>query len=296
MSDDVYEAELVRAVASVESAALLVDTSWLDNVDRSVFEDQLAFAAAVIVDDLDGEGTLGDLDSRDDERLREAVVRVAARTDWAERPWAQDLRARLPQRVFDLDEERRRRLAMAGDRDVVYGAPGDAAEVVYSRAAPARQVEAPSRMPTLDTQGPGRFVFHYATRPDGSWLRLVHGRTQALVALVPIMRVGRRWEAHVVLPTTLDVASLVAEPTDEPIVGSSSSVDMMIDAIECGRIAARRSAAGDPAAAAAWRRCARRWSELGDDTRANRAMAYATGNQQVTRPAFVHDAVRTVLE
>ncbi len=291
VGDDPYESPLVRAVAYLESAALLVSTGWAGVVDGGGLEEQLVFASESLLQDAVDEQLIDELDLRDYERLREAVMQVAQHPAWAKQRWVQRLVRRFPRRLVDLDAERHQRLEedMAMDvmpslRSVAFAPPR-----AYEDARSIVTHEPPMRVERL---GPGRYVYRYTTRPDGSWLRLVDASTQSLLALVPIKRHGRAWEAHVVLPLTTKPSSVVAEPTDRPTVGSASTVDAMILAIDLGRAAARLSAAGDRAAVGRWRLCAQAWTELGDDGRAGRALAYAEGVEQVTRPAFVHDKVR----
>ena len=300
VGDDPFEPDLVRAIAYVEAAAQLRRSLWADTVDAAGLEEQLMFAADLLVDDVRGEQVLAGLSLPVYERLREAIVVVTADPAWSKRRWALRLRSVFAQRLFDLDERRRGRDAAKAARSVAYTPLTSAREsriVEALRSAPAadRSVPPPAEA-TWEYLGPGRYAYRCSQRPDGSWLRVLDAQTQSLLALAPIARTGRRWEALVVLPITVAPPAVIHVVTDTPIVGSASSVDTMLDAIDHGRAAAVLSAGGDPAAVTRWQLCARLWSELGDTTRANRALAYATGREQVTRPAFVHDTVREELQ
>jgi hypothetical protein len=307
VGDDPYEPALVRATAYMEAASWLLATPWSDRVDMGGLEEQLVFAAETMLDDLGGEQVLARLDLPAYERLREAVLEVVRWPPWAKRPWAQELAARLSQRLFVLDDERRRRTGRSSS-DMALGLPmleiasdlpdvGAAPMMRFSSGSRHTQTPvSPAPEPTVERLGPGRYVYRFTRQPKGAWLRLIDARSQVLVALVPIKKERSRFEAHVVLPTSLDLAHVVPQPTATPIVGSASTLDTMLEAVDHGRAAARLSAAGDPAASDRWHLCARRWNELGDASRAGRAVAYATGREWVTRPPFVHDSVRDVSE
>ena len=297
VGDDSYEPSLVRAVAYVEAAALLIETRWSEAVDADGLEEQLAFAADLLLQEDITESVLSELGLKGYERLRQAVVRVASWPRWAKQPWAQELMTKFPRRLFDLEEQRRRddgtrRIVSYSSRDI----RSEPAMLRFESTIAEHFSAPPTDEDVIERLGPGRFVFRSTRRPPGEWLRVLDSRSQALVALAPITLAGRRWEAHLVLPTTLDPEFVIVEPTDTPIVGAASTVDTMFDAIDHGRAAALLSAMGDPAARGQWLVCAELWTALGDDSRANRAAAYAVGKQRVTRPAFVHDAVRVGLE
>jgi len=297
VGDDPYEPSLVRAVAYVEAAALLIDTRWSDTVDAAGLELQLAFAADLLRQEDVTESALSELGLKGYEQFRQVVVRVASWPRWANQPWAQELMTKFPRRLFDLEEQWRRRddarhVVAHSSRSIRY----EMAMLRFESTVADDVSAPPADVTVIERLGPGRFVFRSTRRPEGEWLRVLDSRSQALVALAPIARAGRRWEAHLVLPTTLDPEFVTVEPTDTPIVGAASTVDTMLDAIDHGRAATRLSAMGDPAASGQWLVCAQLWAAIGDDSRANRATAYAAGKQQVTRPAFVHDAVRAGLE
>lgn len=287
VGDDPYEPALVRAVAYVEAAALLMGSTWSGVVDESGLEKQLVFAAQTLLNDIDGEQVLAGLDLGDYERLRVAVADVVRQPRWAGKPWAQQLKGRFPQRLFDLDQYRK---VQREQRAMPLLGMASSMKSVVSEALSLTEE------PTVEKLGPGRFVYRFTSAPNGSWLRLTDRSSQALVALVPIQRKGRTWEAHVVAPVNVLITSVIVDTSDSPVVGSPSSVDTMIEAIDLGRAAARLSAAHEPAAADRWRLCARLWTQLGDTSRARRATAYATGRERVTRPAFVHDPVRDLAE
>lgn len=295
VGDDPYELDVVRAVAHVEGAAHLLRTPWSDRIDLGLVEENMVFATETLVGDTDVEALFSGLDLKTYAEWHLVMSVVVRWPAWTARPWAQELAARFPRRLFDLDEERRRRNTWGG-RDVVYGSP--IVELSMDLPAmdfPAMRSEsiAPAvPEPTVQRLGPGRYVYRFTRQPKGAWLRVIDSRTQVLLALAPLKRESGRYEAHVVLPTSVDVAYVITEPTDTPVVGSASTLDTMLDAIDHGRAAARLSAAGDRAATDRWHLCARLWNELGDATRAGRAVAYATGREQVTRPAFLHDVVR----
>jgi hypothetical protein len=294
VGDDPFEPALVRAVAYVEGAALLLSTPWDEQVDSDGVEEQLVFAAETLLHDLNGEQLLADVDLRQYEQLREAVASVTQHRRWARSDWAQALQRGFPRRLFDL-HERRSTPREPAVREVGLAMSAPAVAHRDSTALTLSYDDLPSFDHTVERVGPGRFVYRFNLRPRGTWLRVLDAHHQALLALVPIVKEGRTWEAHVVVPARMSEHSLVHEVTDSPIVESTSSIDLMIEAVDHGRAAARLSAAGDAAAAARWRLCARVWEQLGDTTRAARALAYATDRETVTRPRYLHDAVDEIL-
>lgn len=144
----------------------------------------------------------------------------------------------------------------------------------------------------------GRWHMTWHEHPGGSWVRILDPDDQMLVGLVPVRANKRVWEAEAIVPTTRPVHQWIIEVTDTPLPAAGmKSVELIIEAIQLGRIATTRSALTGrrgQVSADAWLACAEAWKAAGDTVREARARTYVD-QPRVDRPVFLADRVRTVL-
>ncbi|MGA1074130.1 MAG: hypothetical protein ACO307_03220 [Ilumatobacteraceae bacterium] len=325
VADDDVEHPLVRAVAAVESiGALLERMGGTGPIDPRLLDSRLRRATEQLARDAEGDAVLRELDP-DDYRAFHSGVEVIARFvraggagDELGSDWLDGLLRAVPPRWFDLDDERRRRrpdpppavptrrlASSGGGRAVMSPRPRAASPFGGGRPIPPpplrlETVAAPPPIepPLITMTSPGRLRVVYTSSPEGTWLRILDRSSLGVLAVVPVRDQPRRWVAEAVVPPDLHVEDLVVVVTDHPVTdAAASSIDRVLEAIEAGRRATMLTARrGLKSGGRAWSECAEAWAATGDETRANVARAYASGNDALERPWQVHDTVRNLTD
>lgn len=155
--------------------------------------------------------------------------------------------------------------------------------------------------PIVESSRSGRLQLTWDGDPGGTWMRIMDPDDLTMVALVPVRHVDGSWMIEAIVPPDRPLNTWIIEATDSPMsTGSRSTAERIVEAVRLGQVAARirtqLGTLGDPAEQRnAWLACAQLWRELGDETRANLAVAYASG-ERVTRRNQVADRVRTALD
>ena len=172
--------------------------------------------------------------------------------------------------------------------------PFDEQRMASARAYP---IDGP---PQLRILRPGRLTATWESEPEGDWLRVMRADSQVLLALVPIMHDSHRWAAEAMIPPELSTDDVVVDACFHPIDTdpSDSRSEQIRSAVQLGRqaVAAAISRQRGLESAEWWRRCSDAWRQLGDDRRADRALAYADGRLEVTRRFTVCDRVREAVD
>ena len=153
--------------------------------------------------------------------------------------------------------------------------------------------------PDLVMTSPGRLRIEWTVRPPGEWVRVLRAGSQVLLALAPIVSDDDGVWAETVVPPDLGIDDLeldtiAGDGSDD--LASRTTAERVRAAVDLGRMAVAAATARRRDARELWRRCAEAWSELGDDRRARRAMAYADGELEVTRRETLTDRVREVVD
>lgn len=154
--------------------------------------------------------------------------------------------------------------------------------------------------PKLTIAPRGRLTITWKHQPEGDWARVLRAGSQVLLALVPVVAENSQWSAQAIIPPELGVDDLEVDTTERPIDADppASRLERVRAAVDLGRQAtnvaiSRRRGHGS---AELWRRCADAWRELGDDRRADRALAYADGRLEVSRRSTLADEVREAVD
>lgn len=316
VTDDADEHPLVRATAALESLRAVWESSGLgesligDASGRRRVDRWMTDAVEALRDDLYGDQRLVELDPGTYRYLQRCAMVLVDR--YAKGPrWTRDLVRVLPERLIDLDSRRRQRAA----RSTAADEPLQMARMMVSMAAsqyllsdpaviqaleelPSDGSSAPPGSPRLELASPGRLRVVFAEEPSGSWLRVLDRSSLGLLAVVPIQRERSAWLAEAIVPADAGLDDLQIVVADAPVpTEGGSSISRTLGAIDAGRRATMLDTRDDRRAAAAqWRACAVLWRDLGDETRANLADAYATGRERVRRRSQVHDDVRRLVD
>jgi hypothetical protein len=300
---DDHEHPLVRAAAFLISAADLYNPAIDEPAVADLYGRLLPVApdhlrawversAELLARDAAGDRLMDLLDDDGYRRLAEAVEDIVHEAG-IDSDWAQTFSRAVPPRRGSNDEAHRS--AAASLRAVETTVHPESLEPADELAPQHEDDDADQ--PHISLAEPGRLNIAFQRRPSGKWVRVLDRESLALMTLVPVAKEGRRYLAEAVIPSHTSVVSIEIETTDVPLLGPSSSlIDTMIGAIEAGRDATMLSARGDLSAAQRWSVCSALWRELGDDTRANIADAYASDAEQVERSWRVHDSVREMIE
>jgi len=327
VSDDFDEHPVVRAIARLATYNAISPNAMGNKIisdDR--LDSGIGFAFVAIRDDLKGDGVLSRLNQRQYQQLVDIVARgerpvqrnprygnaireqidlLGSIIDRNSRDRAQSQQRnqqpepeqiaamRFPDTGTDLFTSDGTRGNDQPDRAVTRG--GGRSPVDIPGPASAATPESGSAQLT----SPGRLEVAYRQRPDGEWIK-IFDHNLSLIATVPIINHGRKaggWIAQAVIPTSLTIADdLHIVVTSKNDTGSDDPFERIIDAVETGKDAAQLATEGRVSdAAAQWRVCAALWNELGDKTRSNLAMAYATGDLEIARLAQLHDTVRSLI-
>lgn len=299
IATDPSESDLVRAVAAVEFFVESDDGALPMGALSPRVVDRAATVAPKLL------GSAGDqidaLSARDPELAR----RVAALL----RRSGLDVGEVIPalERVAPMPERQEELVSAAEDFDLPAAAM--APPILQSRAS-ARPEEPPKRWdflappdPMVRFVGEGRVLVTSEQPTAHRWCRVLDGSGGlGLLAIVPITPVStgrsKGWRAEALVPLGLDADDLIVETvgdTSADVPVPTGSVEQVIDAVALGRDAVELDMRG-AGSREAWRACARAWSDLGDEARANRALAYAEGRISVQRRPALADLVRWALE
>lgn len=304
---DEDELPLVRAIAGIELADRaddLVAARILDRADVAAVVDRSLDLALVEPTGID---LIGELGMKLAYEVHQFLDRAVRSTSHAEDARVVRLRQALDaaeiHRRRDSDELRRRLLRdMADDSDDLFGgrvAAMRAAVTSMPLRAFSPDMSAVELTPTVTMTSPGRLRIDWSTPPSGDWVRVLRAGSQVLLALAPIVSDDDGIWAETVVPPDLGVGDLVLDTVaaiDTGGVTPGTSVERVRAAVDLGRMAVAAAVARRREARELWRRCAEAWTELGDERRALRAMAYAHGDLEVTRRETLTDRVREVVD
>jgi len=299
LATDPSESDLVRAVAAVEFFVESDDGALPAGALSPRVVDRAATVAprllALAGDQIDA------LSARDPELARRvATLLRRSRLDVGEAISALERVAPMPERqeesVFDADDFDLPAAAMAPlMTSAVHAAISEVAHERWDFLAPPD--------PTVRFVGEGRVLVTSEQPTAHRWCRVLDASGGlGLLAIVPITPVStgrsKGWRAEALVPLGLDADELIVETvgdTSADVPVPTGSVEQVIDAVALGRDAVELDMRGVESREA-WRACARAWSDLGDEARANRAHAYAEGRISVQRRPSLADLVRWALE
>lgn len=291
VGSDADEAPTVRAAALVESMADMLAQWPLHSVAVDLHRVDSWMSRAAEVLEADGAEVLAQLAPDEYRTLFEAVRRIISYTGTGV-PWARALVRAVPGTLED------RLAASPSTRGTIDEAHLlRAAEPAFARVDRDDPVVLPTQ-PQMTMMSPGRLVLDFTHRPRGAWVRVIDRGSLALMAIAPIARDGRRWTAEAVLDSDTGISDVTFEVSDQPLgMPAESSADRIVAAVESGRHATLLAARGRrEAATEEWLVCAQMWRQMGDETRANLADAYAVGGRRPERQWRVHDAIRELVE
>lgn len=289
---DEDELPFVRAVAGIEFADRADDLIAARIVDR-------ADVAAVVDRSLDlalveptGIDLIGELGMKLAFEVHQFLDRALRTTSHVE-----DVRAMRLRQALDAAEIHRRR----DSYDVFDGRVAAMRAAVTSMPLRAFSpgMSTVELTPTVTMTSPGRLRIIWSTPPSGDWVRVLRAGSQVLLALAPIVSDDDGVWAETVVPPDLDVGDLVLDTVaaiDTGGVTPGTSVERVRAAVDLGRMAVAAAVGRRRDARELWRRCADAWTELGDERRALRAMAYAHGDLEVTRRETLTDRVREAVD
>lgn len=300
---DADELPLVRAVAGFESVARSADPLIAPILNRE--------EATTIVDQAIALATSADDDVfRFNARHPKLAMEVARLVDEARHAIGRTdaLESGNPLRRLERLDDRRR--ARPSDDELMMQQRRFAAAPPASPMRPfprsSRDEFAFSRVfaepvgPKLAIAPRGRLTITWKHQPDGDWARVLRAGSQVLLALVPIVAENSQWSAQAIIPPELGVDDLEVDTSDRPIDTDppASRLERVRAAVDLGRQAANVAVSRRRGheSAELWRRCADAWRELGDDRRADRALAYAAGRLEVSRRSTLADEVREAVD
>ncbi len=299
VATDPTESDLVRAVAAVEFFVESDDGALPAGALSGRVVERAATVAPQLLD-LAGD-QIDELSARDPELARRvATLLRRSRLDVGGAISALERVAPMPERHEDLvasapDFSQIARVMARPERATFFGVRRLSDHDLFESAEP--------RGPHVRFVGEGRALVTSEQPTAHRWCRILDGSGGlGLLALVPITPVStgrsKGWRAEALLPLGLDADELIVETVgdtsaDAPV--PAGSVEQVIDAVALGREAVELEMRGDESSEV-WKACARAWSDLGDEARANRALAYAERRISVQRRPSLADQVRWTLE
>lgn len=313
---DASEPALVRAVAAVDAFELLASSRQQQLLARHAVDTLLRFMTSAIMIDVQGSALLAELQGAEGQQLiellrRAARIGVIQKSEYGERLRSSGRELRRMIREEDSPDSDVAVFATYPRAAAPRSAPPSDDEIRPRRMPPPAQMQSVASSITSDAihpelpawhgvpelTSPGRIRLRWAQNPGHLWLQVLDRNDLHLIAVGPVrQRASNLFECEVVLPPDRAIDSVSCELADEPSRAARPTVEVIEDAVEAGQEASRLSARNSGRdAEAQWRLCAELWSEAGDTTRSNLALAYADGREQVRRSAFLHDAVRHVV-
>ena len=157
--------------------------------------------------------------------------------------------------------------------------------------------DAPIRISAVSISNGGLLKAHVTLYEDNWWLRVTLEGSQVLLAVVPVVERGDRAVAEAILPPDVSLNDVDLLLTQTPLPESTSSIDQVINAIDLGRKAVRRSLVEQfTDTAETWMQCADAWEVLGDVQRAKQARTYAARGLRSAGPHLITAEVLAVFE
>lgn len=140
-----------------------------------------------------------------------------------------------------------------------------------------RNNDRPPRIVTIVRSERSWITLKFDIHKKNYWVRVIDGRTQQLVSLVPVKSEQRRGSvADVLIPIDHLDAKLAFEVTMTPLPASDDPVDGHINGVRLGFKAVDMNLRGcHDEARALWLACAEQWALLGDLQRSRLALDYA---------------------
>ena len=146
-----------------------------------------------------------------------------------------------------------------------------------STSSISRNKDRPPRIVTIVRSERSWITLKFDVHRKNHWVRVIDGRTQQLVSLVPVKSEPRRGSvADILIPIDHLDAKLAFEVTMTPLPASDDPVDGHINGVRLGFKAVDMNLRGcHDEARALWLACAEQWALLGDLQRSRLALDYA---------------------
>jgi len=313
---DASEPTLVRAVAAVDSFELLASSRQQQLLARNAVDTLIRFMTSAIMVDVQGSALLAELQGAEGQQLVELLQRAARigaiqKSEYGERLRSSGRELRRMIREQDSPDSDVALFATFSRASTPISAPPSDDAIRPRRMSPPARMQSViesitsddihAELPTWhgvpELTSPGRLRIRWEQNPGHLWLRVLDRNDLHLIAIAPVrQRASNLFECEAVLPPDRTLDSFSCELADEPSRSPRSTIEIIEDAVEAGQHASRLSARHQGREAESqWQLCAALWSEAGDTTRSNLALAYADGREQVSRLAFLHDAVRDLV-
>ena len=229
---------------------------------------------------------------RDIEQFPRLGALFRARAQRAVRVLARDSRSLL-ESLHELDQDFRERVITLLDRsrktfpeaEELWNAIFSTLKVSSSRSGRrtsstssiSRNKDRPPRIVTIVRSERSWITLKFDVHRKNHWVRVIDGRTQQLVSLVPVKSEPRRGSvADILIPIDHLDAKLAFEVTMTPLPASDDPVDGHINGVRLGFKAVDMNLRGcHDEARALWLACAEQWALLGDLQRSRLALDYA---------------------
>ncbi|MFM7127185.1 MAG: hypothetical protein ACKOYO_10050 [Actinomycetota bacterium] len=229
---------------------------------------------------------------RDIEQFPRLGALFRARAQRAVRVLARDSRSLL-EGLDDLDQDFRERVITLLDRsrktfpeaEELWNAIFSTLKVSSSRSGRrtpstssiSRNNDRPPRIVTIVRSERSWITLKFDVHRKNHWVRVIDGRTQQLVSLVPVKSEPRRGSvADILIPIDHLDAKLAFEVTMTPLPASDDPVDGHINGVRLGFKAVDMNLRGcHDEARSLWLACAEQWALLGDLQRSRLALDYA---------------------
>lgn len=229
---------------------------------------------------------------RDIEQFPRLGVLFRARAQRALRVLARDPRS-LVDGLEDLDQDLRERVVTLFERNrkafpeaeelwnaifpTLTASNSRTGHRFSSTSSIRRNNDRPPRIVTIVRSERSWITLKFDVHKKNYWVRVIDGRTQQLVSLVPVKSEQRRGSvADVLIPIDHLDAKLAFEVTMTPLPASDDPVDGHINGVRLGFKAVDMNLRGcHDEARALWLACAEQWALLGDLQRSRLALDYA---------------------
>lgn len=229
---------------------------------------------------------------RDIEQFPRLGILFRARAQRALRVLARDPRS-LVDGLEDLDQDLRERVVTLFERNrKAFPEAEELWNAIFPTLKPSnsrtghrfsstssirRNKDRPPRIVTIVRSERSWITLKFDVHKKNYWVRVIDGRTQQLVSLVPVKSEQRRGSvADVLIPIDHLDAKLAFEVTMTPLPASDDPVDGHINGVRLGFKAVDMNLRGcHDEARALWLACAEQWALLGDLQRSRLALDYA---------------------
>ena len=229
---------------------------------------------------------------RDVEQFPRLGVLFRARAQQAVRLLARDSRSLLDG-FHDLDQDLRERVVALLDRsrktfpeveelwNGTYSTPKISNSRVGSRVSStssfSRNRDRPPRIVTVIRRERNWVTLKFDVHKKNYWVRVIDGRTQQLVSLVPVKSEPRRGSvADILIPIDHLDSELAFEVTVSPLPVSDDPIQGHLNGVRLGLKAVDMNIRGcRDEARVLWLACAEQWAKVGDLQRSRLALDYA---------------------